>query len=79
MKRNVSPVEDVYTELANAIVFQAVKDYREALKILIKKPSSMAARLTVAEVEVFFRSTWFSFLTTIDPEMLIRELRAEVA
>jgi len=55
-----------YEELANAIVLQAVKDYRlhDDLKEL-------------ARIERFFRSDWFSVLTNVDPEILITKLRKE--
>lgn len=60
-----------YEELANAIVLQAVKDYREALK-------DEEGKITRLEVETFFRSNWFKLLTNIDPEMLIEKLKGEV-
>ena len=55
-----------YENLANAIVLQAVKDYRL---------SDDEAEL--AEIERFFRSDWFGVLTDVDPEYLIRRLRKE--
>ena len=84
-----------WENLSNAIVVQAVDDYRDALRILAKHPDyerriaaeqatkgSLVARLRMAlrhtiECEAFFRSAWFGELTRIDPEMLIRVLRAE--
>lgn len=63
---------DAYEELANAIVLQAVKDYRDALK-----NNNKGAKITIREVEAFFRSDWYKVLTNIDGEMLIRELRKE--
>lgn len=75
----VRPNEDGYTKLANGIVLQAVKDYRDALRRLKKNPYNNMALSTKREVEWFFRSNWFEVLTSIDPEMLIRELNAEVA
>ena len=55
-----------YEELANAIVLQAVKDYRlhDDEQIL-------------ASIERFFLSGWFGVLTKIDPEILITKLRKE--
>ena len=52
-----------YEDLANAIILQAVKDYR----------------LTddEREIERFFRSGWFGVLSKVDPEFLIKELRKE--
>ena len=55
-----------YEELANAIVLQAVKDYR-----LHDDEQELAS------IERFFRSGWFGVLTRIDPEMLITKLREE--
>ena len=55
-----------YEELANAIVLQAVKDYR-----LHDEEQELAS------IERFFRSGWFSTLTSINPEMLISKLRKE--
>ena len=50
---------DFYTDLANAIIIQAVKDYRNALKTLKRYPRSEPAKAVVAEVEEFFRSEWY--------------------
>ena len=58
---------DVYEKLANAIVLQAVKDYRNA------KHSS-----TRTSVEQFFCSRWFQVLTSLDGEKLIIGLRREL-
>lgn len=55
-----------YENLANAIVLQAVKDYR-----LTDDEAELA------EIESFFRSDWFGVLTDVDPEYLIRNLRKE--
>ena len=63
-----------YTDLANAIIEQAVKDYIRALKILKKRPWSKLAQITIHEVEQFFRSDWYLQLTDLDPEMLIQSL-----
>lgn len=55
-----------YEELANAIILQAVKDYR-----------LHDDKQELASIERFFRSGWFGLLTNIDPEMLITKLRKE--
>ena len=55
-----------YENLANAIVLQAVKDYR-----LTDDEAELA------EIERFFRSDWFGVLTDVDPDYLIRRLRKE--
>ena len=71
-------MNDTYERLANAIVLQAVKDYRNALKRLKKHPHNETALYTKREVERFFRSDWYTSLTTVDPEMLILKLNEEV-
>ena len=68
---------DAYEKLANAIILQAVKDYRGALRILKKHPESISAKSTRDEVERFFRSGWYQVLTEVDGEMLIRRLQEE--
>jgi len=59
-------MNDPYENLANAIVLQAVKDYR-----LHDDEQELAS------IERFFRSGWFGVLTSINPEMLISKLRKE--
>jgi hypothetical protein len=71
-------MNDLYERLANAIILQAVKDYRGALKRLEKYPNRGIDLYKKQEVERFFRSRWYSCLTTVDPEMLIRKLNEEV-
>ena len=67
-----------YENLANAIILQAVKDYRVALKCLKVNPRHKTAIADKDEIERFFRSDWFSVLTSVDGEMLIRSLNMEV-
>ena len=69
---------DFYTDLANAIIIQAVKDYRNALKTLKRYPRYEPAKAVVAEVEEFFRSDWYRMLTSVDAEMLMRKIRREI-
>lgn len=72
-------IQKGYEDLANAIILQAIKDYRFALRVLHKRPNNRAAQYQAKDIERFFRSRWFEVLTSIDPEMLIKRLRAEVA
>ncbi len=69
---------DSYERLANAIVLQAVKDYRTALKRVARHPKDRDGLAAKNECERFFRSGWFGILTGIDPEMLMRNLQMEV-
>lgn len=66
-----------YQALANAIIEQAVKDYRAALKILRRHPDSKAAMEEAMELEKFFHSGWYGDLTDVDPDFLITKLRKE--
>lgn len=56
-----------YEDLANAIIIQAVKDYRRT-----KSPQVRS------EIKHFFKSEWFSMLTNVDGDMLIKKLEREV-
>ena len=67
-----------YEELANAIVVQAVVDYRIATKRLEKHPLDKLQKHTQREVLRFFRSDWYSVLTSLDPDVLIVKLNKEV-
>ena len=109
-----------YEKLANAIILQAVNDYRRAKKYLAKHPRTEELEKTVAaqiaekekrrrerktrnlpkelekksreerlldailanetavyDAEKFFRSDWFSELTTLDGEILLEKLKRE--
>ena len=70
---------DRYEKLANAIILQAVKDYRDALKTLWRNPNNVSASAVKSEVERFFRSGWYTVLTSVDGEMLIRKLQEETS
>lgn len=71
-------MSDPYEDLANAIVLLAVKDYRDALKKLMKYPRHESAKHTKAEVERFLRSDWYRELTALEPEIILRKLKEEV-
>lgn len=70
-------MDTIYQDFANAIVLQAVKDYRLALRQLLKNPRHAAALRRKEEIVQFFRSGWFSCLTALDPAMLINKLNVE--
>ena len=64
-------------ELANAIVLQATRDYRAALKRLMRHPSDGYAKRTKKECEEFFLSQRFDIFTGIDGKGLMEKLREE--
>ncbi len=68
-----------FENLTNAIILQAVKDYRKTLSRCCRHPEKLNYREEKVELERFFRSGWFNFLTDIDPEFMIRKLCEEVA
>ena len=70
--------EDPYERLANAIVLQAVSDYRVALKKIKAHPKNREAISEALEIEKFFRSGWYNQLTDVDGEYLIRRLQDEI-
>ena len=57
---------DPYDNLANAVILQAVKDYRLT-----------DDKQELQKIERFFSSGWFGVLTKVDPEYLITQLRKE--
>ncbi len=57
---------DNYEKLANAVILQAVDDYRRTDDDLV-----------LDEIESFFASGWFRTLTGLNPDILIDRLRKE--
>lgn len=72
-------MNDPYQNLANGIILRAVKDYRTALRKLKKRPKYGPAQDIKNEVERFFHSDWYRELTSVDGEILIKKLQAEVS
>lgn len=68
-----------YEELANAIILQAVKDYRDSSKILEKGRKNYEAKAIKSDCVRFFKSGWFSILTNLDGEALLEKLEEEVS
>ena len=66
-----------YENLANAVIEQAVKDYRRAKAKLAKEAEDVMALKMRRETERFFRSAWFGQLTTLDGELLLEKLEEE--
>ena len=75
---DIGHIDDAYTKLANAIIEQAVKDYRVALRKLNKNLENETGKRVKRDVERFFQSRWFEVLTSIDPKILIQKLEAEI-
>ena len=66
-----------YEELANAVILQAVADWRNAKRRLRRKPHDIAALERVRETEAFFQSRWFCRLTRVSGKELLSRLKEE--
>lgn len=60
-----------YENLANAIILQAVKDYKRALHRLDVNPKNRDAMHEKERLERFFHSPWYEMLTDLDADRLI--------
>ena len=68
---NETGIED----LSNAIILQAVKDYRIALAG--GSVNGRDSKSVIEECERFFQSEWFNSLTKIDCNYLTKNIRKE--
>ena len=70
-KMNETGIEN----LTNAIVLQAVKDYRRALAG--GSVNGRDSKTVIEECERFFQSEWFDSLTNVDGMIIIANIRKE--
>ena len=68
---------DGYRELANAIILQAVKDYRKILSRCKKYPCDEIWISQRREIEKFFTSDWFVELSNVDGTKIMKKLQEE--
>ena len=68
-----------YENLAAAIIVTARNDYRMTLKKIRRNPNNKEAMSEAMELERFFHSPWYSTLTSVDGDFIIRKIRAEIA
>jgi len=64
--------------LKNAVVLVAVKDLKQASRVLKKNPMNRKARKVRRECERFFLSREFRFWTEADGKMLLERLKGEI-
>lgn len=64
-----------WEDLANAIVLQAVTDYKKSLKYLLCHPNNKEYNQAASSIEHFFRSGWYQLLTNIDGKQLMLHIR----
>ena len=70
-------MSDPYESLANAIILQAVKDWRDSVKKLKKRPRFQPAIDMKKECEEFFLSDYFKIFSSVDGEWLLTKLKKE--
>lgn len=70
---------DPYEALGNAVVLQAVKDWRDSVGKLNNGRRNVAAEAMRDECERFFKSPYFNTFTELDGNMLLAKLKMEVA
>ena len=70
-------MREEFENLANAIILQAVKDWRQAVRVLKKRPRYRAAREMREDCEKFFLSECFEELTRVDGRALLEQLKRE--
>lgn len=64
-----------YEALANAIIIQAVKDYKDCLRRQLRHPGGKEAEGRAQYFEKFFHSSWYEMLTDLDPDRLLSGVR----
>lgn len=67
-----------YENLANAIILQAVKDYKRTLHRLGANPKNRDAMHEKERLERFFHSPWYEALTDLDADRLIEGVQERV-
>ena len=67
-----------WEDLANAIILQAIRDYRYCRWLVRHKPDQKEAQAIIREVERFFGSCCYYQLTDIDGDRLLKALKGEI-
>lgn len=67
-----------YKNLANAIILQAVKDFKPAYRRLKKHPNDRLAQDTVREITKFFCSDYFCALSDLNGPALLNWIMREM-
>ena len=80
-RRRKSPrtagLRENWEDLANAVILQAVEEYREARARLSRRPGDRKARAIIRKTENFFLSRDFARLTDLNAGRLLAWLREE--
>ena len=70
-------MEGNYEALANAIIIQAVKDFRAAYKRHLICPEDAKVNRDIREITRFFCSQYFEALSDLDGPALLHQLMRE--
>ena len=68
-------MDEAYERLAAAIVVQAVKDYKGALRKEARGKATDSTQGTIISCEHFFKSDWFQMLSDLDGVALMEKVR----
>lgn len=71
-------IDMAYSNLANAIIIQAVKDFRKNAKKYKKDNTNKEALKEMKAIIRFIKSPWYKTLTNVEPSVLLKKLREEV-
>lgn len=75
----MAAIDECYQSLANAIILQAVKDFRRCIKIVKRNGRNKEVAVKeMREIVEFIKSPWFKSLTNLEPQILLRKLKEEV-
>ena len=66
-----------WADLANAVILQAVQDYREVCLTLKRRPDRRKLLNRKQSLERFFLSGWFKKLSALDGKTLLESLKKE--
>ena len=67
-------MEENYKDLANAIIMQAVKDFRAAYKRKLRFSEDNKANKDIREITRFFCSQYFQILSDLDGPRLLKKI-----
>ena len=80
VEQSTAPALSPWQKMANAIVEQAVKDYRmEQARIKANPQNSDYTKAEAWKLERFFRSDWFEVLTDMAGRLILSRLKKEAA
>ena len=68
-------MDEAYERLAAAVVVQAVKDYKGALRKEARGKATPTTQGTIIDCENFFKSDWFQMLSELDGPALMQKVR----